>query len=188
MIGGLDRRMHLKPRLFDVLCVGLGISIGRYLSFSHVVGPSMLPALQDGDLLLTAHPSLFTLVPGDAADCLVGRIVTFKMGASMASADDTSDDNDGRMFCKRVCSLCSVWRDEEVDRECIEEPSMDITTRVWEQEFKRRAFVPGNTHLWLAGDNAENSSDSRSFGPVHPSRVKGVAIAILWPPSRVAVI
>ena len=39
--------------------------------------------------------------------------------------------------------------------------------------------------LLLAGDRAEGSTDSRTFGPVDPASVTGRAWARYWPPSRV---
>lgn len=39
-------------------------------------------------------------------------------------------------------------------------------------------------HLWLEGDNWENSVDSNKYGPVSKGLVFGVASHIVWPPSR----
>ena len=39
---------------------------------------------------------------------------------------------------------------------------------------------------WVSGDNPEESTDSRSFGPVTGQAIKGVVRARYWPASRVA--
>ncbi len=38
--------------------------------------------------------------------------------------------------------------------------------------------------IWLLGDNAADSVDSRSFGALPPSRLSGRVILRYWPPSR----
>jgi signal peptidase I len=38
--------------------------------------------------------------------------------------------------------------------------------------------------VWVLGDNADSSADSRRFGPVQRARVRGRAVWLYWPPSR----
>jgi signal peptidase I len=40
-------------------------------------------------------------------------------------------------------------------------------------------------HVWLMGDNRTNSADSRVFGSVPLSEIKGRAIIRFWPPERI---
>ncbi len=62
---------------------------------------------------------------------------------------------------------------------------------------KRVAGLPGDTvetsagtavvpegHVWVTGDNAAVSLDSRFFGSVPASDIAGRAVAVYWPPSR----
>ena len=44
----------------------------------------------------------------------------------------------------------------------------------------------GANEYWVLGDNPAESTDSRSFGPVARSSVKGVVRARYWPASRLA--
>ena len=37
-------------------------------------------------------------------------------------------------------------------------------------------------HVWLEGDNAANSTDSRAYGPVPAALVRGRVFAKVWPP------
>jgi signal peptidase S26 family len=45
----------------------------------------------------------------------------------------------------------------------------------------------GPDQYFMLGDNSSNSSDSRSNGPVHRSRLVGSPLLVVWPPSRVHV-
>jgi signal peptidase I len=42
-------------------------------------------------------------------------------------------------------------------------------------------LVVPDGHIWLEGDNAMNSSDSRSYGPLPAALVQGRVMARLWP-------
>ncbi|XP_063698597.1 mitochondrial inner membrane protease subunit 2 [Culicoides brevitarsis] len=39
-------------------------------------------------------------------------------------------------------------------------------------------------HVWIEGDNSQNSLDSNNFGPVSVGLITGKAVYILWPPQR----
>jgi type IV secretory pathway protease TraF len=59
---------------------------------------------------------------------------------------------------------------------------------------KRVVAVPGDPalggqtlgadELWVEGDAAADSTDSRQLGPVHRERVRGVVRLVYWPPGR----
>jgi signal peptidase I len=61
--------------------------------------------------------------------------------------------------------------------------------------IKRVAGLPGDRiedqrvvpagHVWVLGDNAENSRDSRAFGPVPVTSLLGPVIYRYWPPTRI---
>ncbi|KAM9461154.1 mitochondrial inner membrane protease subunit 1 isoform 1-T2 [Clarias gariepinus] len=74
-------------------------------------------------------------------------------------------------ICKRVIGL-------EGDKVCTSGP-MDT--------FKTHSFVPRG-HVWLEGDNLQNSTDSRSYGPVPYGLIQGRVCVKLWPPQSVGVL
>jgi len=45
--------------------------------------------------------------------------------------------------------------------------------------------VPSD-HIFVMGDNRNNSDDSRSFGPVKVGEVVGHAFVLIWPPADVS--
>ena len=44
-------------------------------------------------------------------------------------------------------------------------------------------LVPPNS-IWVEGENASNSDDSRTHGPISRKLMIGEAERIIWPPSR----
>lgn len=68
--------------------------------------------------------------------------------------------SDPKIFiCKRIAGL----------------PGDKISTGIMSSEI-----VPKG-HLWLEGDNRNNSSDSRTYGPIPIGLVRGRAICKVWP-------
>lgn len=58
----------------------------------------------------------------------------------------------------------------------------------WTSDYGEDADVKlGPDEFFMAGDNSSNSSDSRSRGPVHRSRLVGRPLLIVWPFSRFGV-
>jgi len=47
----------------------------------------------------------------------------------------------------------------------------------------RRVRVPPGS-VWLQGDNDRNSTDSRDYGPVPETMLRGRALVRVWPPSE----
>ncbi|RYG51458.1 hypothetical protein EON66_10730 [archaeon] len=46
-----------------------------------------------------------------------------------------------------------------------------------------RLQVPDG-HIWIEGDNPQNSLDSRTYGPIPAAAVTGRVVATVWPPWR----
>uniref|UniRef100_A0A182J9K8 Mitochondrial inner membrane protease subunit n=1 Tax=Anopheles atroparvus TaxID=41427 RepID=A0A182J9K8_ANOAO len=61
------------------------------------------------------------------------------------------------------------------------EPSAEELTH---QEPRASIVIVPRGHLWIEGDNVQNSSDSRNYGPVPIGLVKSRAVCRLWPLSE----
>lgn len=53
--------------------------------------------------------------------------------------------------------------------------------------FRSNVVVVPRGHVWLEGDNAANSSDSRQYGPVPLGLVRSRAVGRVWPPAEMCV-
>ena len=45
---------------------------------------------------------------------------------------------------------------------------------------REKVLVPEG-HIWVEGDNKENSKDSRDFGPISVALLDGIVRAKIWP-------
>ncbi|KAH9837093.1 peptidase S24/S26A/S26B/S26C [Rhodofomes roseus] len=77
-----------------------------------------------------------------------------------------------RIVCKRVVGLPG-------DIICVD-PTGELAPST------EHVIIPRN-HVWLSGDNAAMSRDSRVYGPVSMALIKGKLVARVWPLSRITV-
>jgi signal peptidase I len=63
-----------------------------------------------------------------------------------------------------------------------ERPGFELVKRV--TEVRDPSTTSGAAELWVEGDDPAGSTDSRHFGPVDGSRVRGRLVLVWWPPSR----
>ena len=73
---------------------------------------------------------------------------------------------------------------EEVIEDNVTDDQADLNL----QELSNRAFLKSlvivpRGHVWLEGDNSENSLDSRTYGPVPMGLIRSRILCRLWPPS-----
>ncbi|XP_014274432.1 mitochondrial inner membrane protease subunit 1 [Halyomorpha halys] len=68
----------------------------------------------------------------------------------------------------------------------VSDPKLLVCKRVMAQEgdvvlyYNRYVLVPTG-HVWLLGDNRDNSSDSRDYGPVPVALIRGRVVCRIWP-------
>ncbi|KAF7319909.1 hypothetical protein MKEN_00774400 [Mycena kentingensis (nom. inval.)] len=126
--------------------------------FQFMYGPSMLPTLAThGEI---AFEDRFT-VRHDPSKIQRGDLLTVR-----------SPLDPRRILCKRVIGLPG-------DVVCVDPTGHRAPST-------EHVLIPRG-HLWLAGDNAANSKDSRMFGPVPIGLVEGRLVARVWPLSRFTV-
>lgn len=188
-----QRRGGILREIVETALIALVIFFGvRMLVLNfRVDGSSMFPNLHDGDMLLVnrnAYESfdLYTLIdwlPGvdhaDAkewqpfADPKRGDIIVFDPPVSSS-----------KPYIKRIIGLPgetveirdgNVYIDGELLEESYIEPGITDCTREctpWE--------IPEG-QVFVMGDNRQNSSDSRVFGPIDIDSILGRAWVIYWP-------
>ncbi len=136
---------------------------------------SMEPTLAVGDRVLVLRPS-YRLQDVDRGD-----VVVFDRPEQLRGGPDDSD------LIKRVIGLAEETvegRDGAVyvNGVRLEEPWLPEGVRSSDFALVR---VPAQ-HVWVMGDNRDNSQDSRVFGTLHQDRIIGEAFLRWWPVSRLA--
>lgn len=59
----------------------------------------------------------------------------------------------------------------------IDQPQQSWMNMMW----KNKTIIVPRGHIWIEGDNLENSSDSRYYGPIPQGLVKSRAVLRVWP-------
>lgn len=175
-VKGSGRKKLVSAWATDVIVLCLAILaavIVRTLLFQafYIPSESMRPTLDTGDRVLVAK------WPYHSSDPKRGEIVVF----THPNPEDAEEN-----VVKRVIGLPGevveghggrVW----VDDVPLLEPWLPADT--WTAGFE--PIVVPNNHVWVLGDNRENSTDSRWFGPIAVKDIIGRAEAVVWPPKRI---
>jgi signal peptidase I len=69
----------------------------------------------------------------------------------------------------------------KIDGQPLSEPYIAATTRCDADD--ECDVVLGEDELYVLGDNRPTATDSRSFGPIELSRVRGKITSVFWPPA-----
>lgn len=108
------------------------------------------------------------------------------------------DERDNIILCDHFTTRLWRWpqREEVVLAQNPFKPGYNIVKRVKYLEGEMASFysykesrtveviVPAG-HVWIVGDNLENSKDSRDFGPLPLALIEGIVRARVWPPHKV---
>ena len=143
----------------------LAIGMAFFLRIPQVTGPSMLPRVQPGELVLI--------------NTLAYRFGPIRRGDIVAFAHDEAT---AQTFLKRVVALPG-------DRVRIERGMLIVNDRPVPEPYV--SFPDGHSvapltvpphGLYVLGDNRAESEDSRAWGPIDENAVIGKALVGLWPP------
>jgi signal peptidase I len=137
---------------------------------------SMVPTLEMGDRVLVNKLSY------DAHDLNRGDVVVFERPPSLPAGPDDPKD-----LIKRVIGLPGdelQTKDGQlyVNGRLLEEPYLPEGTATF--GIDEPLVVPEGQVLVL-GDNRQNSSDGRVFGPIDEDSVIGRAFVVMWPLGRI---
>ena len=157
----------------ETIVVALVISIVLYLFIMtphEVVGSSMYPTYKDGEYLM-ANKLVYKFTEPKRGD-----VIIFKYS-------DTQD------FIKRIIGLPGeqvMLKDGHIyinGTQLDETAYLDSSIYTGGEEYLHEGetiTVPANEYF-VCGDNREHSSDSRSFGPIEKSAIKGKAWIVYYP-------
>lgn len=154
-------------RVTAQVLVLLAIGMAFFLRIPQVTGPSMLPRVQPGELVLI--------------DTLSYRFGAIAHGDVVALRHD---EPEAQTFLKRVVALPG-------ERIRIDAGTVLVNDRKVSEpyvSFPDRRSVPALVvpagNLYVLGDNRAQSEDSRDWGPIPENAVIGKALFGLWPPRK----
>uniref|UniRef100_A0A1L8DUA1 Mitochondrial inner membrane protease subunit n=1 Tax=Nyssomyia neivai TaxID=330878 RepID=A0A1L8DUA1_9DIPT len=140
-------------------------------------GPSMEPTIYSGDILLTEKLSsrrnridrgdvITAIAPTHPSKIICKRVFAVSGDRIVAGVPGNSGDS----ISINVSAITANGTPlTTTDKERIE-----LT--------KNRKIIIPRGHVWLEGDNKENSADSRYYGAIPQGLIKSRAVARVWPP------
>lgn len=152
-------------RLTLQLLVLVAIGTAFFLRVPQVDGPSMLPRISPGEIVLI-NTLAYHFGPITRGDVVALR----------------RDDPTAQTFLKRVVALSGDTVALEsgalyVDGRRVPEPYVSFP----DTRSVAPLVVPQHD-LYVLGDNRAESEDSRTWGPIPQESVVGKAVLLLWPP------
>ena len=166
-MSGVPTHARSAVRLTLQVLLLAAIGMAFFLRMPQVSGPSMLPRVSPGEVVL------INTVAYHFGPIARGDVVALRR-----------DEPTAQTFLKRVVALPGerVWLVGGmlyVDGRRVVEPYVSFP----DARSTAPVTVPAGS-LYVLGDNRTQSEDSRSWGPIPERDVIGKALAGLWPPRR----
>ena len=157
----------------EAVVIALALSIIFYLFIAtphEVVGRSMLPNFESGEYLIGNKIGYKFSQPQR------GDVIIFEY-------DETTD------YIKRIIGLpgeeISIQNGKiYIDNNMLDESSYlddSVVTLGGDYLQEGRSIQISDTNYFVMGDNRQNSSDSRDFGPIEREKIKGKAWLVYFP-------
>jgi signal peptidase I len=173
-----------------ILAVIIFFGVRQFVLNFQVDGESMFPNLHNGEMLLVNRhayenynlSSLLNWIPGvDMDDHVVTPFGDVERGDIIVF----NPPNDDKPYIKRIIGLpgdvISFANDHVyVNGVEVQEDHIVDVTRCPTSSCQRPLTVPQD-HVYVLGDNRDNSDDSRYFGPVPIDDIIGKAMFTYWP-------
>lgn len=168
--------------VLEVIVFAIGIFFFVYLLIMRphkIKGQSMEPNFPDAEYLLTEKVTYYLHKPQR------GDVVVFQPPVS-----------DSDEFIKRVIGLPGervMVKNGRVyiNGQLLDESkylSGDVYTSGGDFLAEGVEYTVKPGELFVMGDNREHSSDSRSWGPITPTKITGRAWVVYWPPNLAGVV
>ncbi len=164
--------------IVGALVVALVVKTFLFQAF-YIPSASMEPTLEKGDRVLVNKLSY------DLHDIHRGDVIVFELPKDKVGEDGIKD------LIKRVVGLPgeTIETGDDglvyIDGEKLDEPYLPEGTLTDSPEIERQVVPQG--HVFVLGDNRDNSADSRfaNRGPIPIESVVGRAFVQVWPPTDV---
>ncbi|EDW86267.1 uncharacterized protein Dwil_GK15998 [Drosophila willistoni] len=170
--------MNLLSRLRTVVQYAVTYACITHCTFEYVgdlvlcKGPSMEPTLFSDNVLLTERLSKYWR--------------NYKSGDIIIAV---SPVNAGQFICKRIVAVSGekvlTQKPNPIETEFQVKPkersiSKAVALAKEEKPSMVTDYVPRG-HVWVEGDNKDNSSDSRYYGPIPLGLVRSRVLCRIWP-------
>lgn len=136
---------------------------------------SMFPTMEVGDRLVIEKLSYRQHAPQP------GDIVTFQPPVGVLPAGDSGWFNEQQIFIKRVVAAAGDSVEVNNGRLIVNGAARDEPYIKERPEYVLEKFVVPEGHIFVMGDNRNNSFDSHIWGPLPISNVTGRACWNYWP-------
>lgn len=177
-----------------ILALLIFVAVRSVVLNFRVDGLSMEPSLDSGEMLLVNRQMYFNFDANDVLNILPfvdreGENIVYPLHPPQRGDIVVFEPPIGRTskpYIKRVIGLPGETVTIHdggvyVDGERLNEPYLQGTATSWPNGDPNRIVVLPEDHLFVLGDNRNNSSDSRSFGSIAVDSLIGKAWISYWP-------
>ncbi len=157
----------------EAIVIALAISVVLYLLFMtphEVVGTSMVPTFQNGEHLI-ANKILYKISKPQRGDIIIFKYSDTEdfIKRVIGTPGDTIQIKDGRY----------IVNGKELDESNYLDAS--VYTSGGQYLHEGESIIVPDGMYWVSGDNRPHSSDSRDFGPIRFSAIKGKVWLVYFP-------